>query len=55
MSDKPIWYEPHPVSDDRKAEILAQGYRILDSVFKPSDYEQSEEKPEKTARKKRGE
>lgn len=38
MSDK-IAYEPHPVSPERKAELRAQGFRILDIVFKPADGE----------------
>ena len=31
--ERPIWYEPHPVSPERKAEILAKGYRIIDAQF----------------------
>lgn len=38
MPDK-IAYEPHPVSRERKAELRAQGFRILDIVFKPADGE----------------
>lgn len=33
--DKPIHYEPHPVSAERKAELLAKGVRIVDAVFAP--------------------
>jgi len=29
------WYEPHPVSPARKAELMAAGYRILDAIFAP--------------------
>lgn len=36
MADKVI-YEPHPVSPERKAELRAQGYRIIDARFKPAD------------------
>ena len=32
-----IWYEPHPVTLERKAELRAQGYRIIDAAFKPAD------------------
>lgn len=28
-------YEPHPVSAERKAELRAQGYKILDARFAP--------------------
>lgn len=30
-----IIYEPHPVTPERKAELRAQGYRIIDAVFAP--------------------
>jgi len=33
-----IAYEPHPVSPDRKAELRAQGFKILDAVFAPEGY-----------------
>lgn len=32
---KPIHYEPHPVSQERKAELIAQGVRIVDALFAP--------------------
>jgi 4-hydroxy-3-methylbut-2-enyl diphosphate reductase IspH len=32
-----IIYEPHPVSPERKAELRAQGLKIIDAVFKPAD------------------
>lgn len=34
--DKPIAYEPHPVSPERKAELIAGGFRIVDVVFMPA-------------------
>lgn len=34
--DLPIWYEPHPVSPERKREITSQGYRIIDAQFDPA-------------------
>ncbi|MGT2493123.1 hypothetical protein ACU4GD_28085 [Cupriavidus basilensis] len=34
-----IWYEPHPVSPQRKAELRAMGLQIVDAIFKPEDYE----------------
>lgn len=36
MARKTI-YEPHPVSPERKAELQAQGYRILDARFAPAE------------------
>ena len=36
MSNKrPIHYEQHPVSRERKAALIAQGYRIVDAKFAP--------------------
>jgi len=32
---KPIKYEPHPVSPERKAELIAAGFKIIDARFKP--------------------
>lgn len=32
-----IAYEPHPVSPDRKAELRAQGFKIVDARFAPKD------------------
>ena len=32
-----IIYEPHPVSPERKAELRAQGFKIIDERFKPLD------------------
>ena len=32
-----VIYEPHPVSPERKAELRAAGYQILDARFKPAD------------------
>lgn len=34
MSEK-IAYEPHPVTPERKAELRAAGYKIIDAVFAP--------------------
>lgn len=38
MKDLKVIYEPHPVTPERKAQLRAQGYRILDAVFAPADY-----------------
>jgi hypothetical protein len=32
-----IAYEPHPVSPERKAELVAAGFKIMDIAFKPAD------------------
>ena len=45
MSNRPIHYEPHPVSRERKAELIAAGFRIVDAKFKPKDAPKAEEKP----------
>lgn len=45
---KPVIYEPHPVSPERKAELIAQGFRIIDARFAPND----EDKPKRRTRKK---
>ncbi len=37
MNERPIHYEPHPVSQERKAELLAKGVQIIDIKFKPKD------------------
>lgn len=34
---KTIVYEPHPISAERKAELVAQGFRIIDARFAPDD------------------
>ena len=32
---KKIIYEPHPVSVDRKIELIKAGFKIIDAIFKP--------------------
>lgn len=32
-----IHYEPHPVTPERKAELRAHGFKIIDARFKPLD------------------
>jgi hypothetical protein len=44
---RPIHYEPHPVSPERKAELIAQGVRIIDAIFAPADAEPVAEKPKR--------
>lgn len=33
-----IYYEPHPVSLERKRELRSQGYKIIDAAFAPADW-----------------
>jgi hypothetical protein len=44
---KKIIYEPHPVTPERKAELIAQGYKIIDAVFAPES-EKTKQEPKKT-------
>ena len=53
-----IIYEPHPVSPERKAELVSQGFKIIDAVFAPADAEEgsddksdAEETPKTKARR----
>jgi hypothetical protein len=32
---RPVHYEPHPVSRERKAELRARGFNIVDAKFAP--------------------
>ena len=50
--DKPIHYEPHPVSPERKAELVAKGVRIIDAVFAPAGHENPGEDSEPEGAKK---
>lgn len=49
MTDK-IAYEKHPVSPERKKELRAQGYKILDLRFKPADLPVEAEKPKRATK-----
>lgn len=57
MAYKKIAYEPHPVSPERKRELNAQGFKIVDIAFKPDDAEpaqevqQTEQEPVRRGRK----
>lgn len=50
---RPIWYEPHPVTPERKAELREQGFQILDAVFAPPGHQQ-EEAAQQATNKRRG-
>ena len=40
-----IAYEPHPVTPERKAELRAQGFKIIDARFAPEGHAQDEAQP----------
>ena len=50
-----IAYEPHPVTPERKAELVAQGFKIIDARFKHADAEpakaEAEPAPQRRSRK----
>ena len=47
MAEQKIIYEKHPVSAERKAELRAQGYKIIDARFDPDPkVDQSKRKAE---------
>ena len=56
MKERPIIYEPHPVSPERKAELKAAGYRIIDARFAPPDLQAEPERAQtkRSRRVKRG-
>lgn len=45
---KKIAYVKHPVSDELKAEIIKQGYKIIDAQFAPKGEPLYGEKPKAT-------
>lgn len=52
---KKIIYEQHPLSEQRKRELMESGYKIIDARFAPDDYvhpdakQQRKQKPPLTA------
>jgi hypothetical protein len=40
--DEKVVYEKHPVTAERKAELRQKGYKIIDALFAPDDYEHPE-------------
>lgn len=46
-----IIYEPHPVTPERKAELVGQGFKIIDVIFAPAEIEKTEIKPKRLKRK----
>jgi hypothetical protein len=45
-----VIYEPHPVSPERKRELVSQGYRIIDAKFAPEGHKPAQ-KSESGAKK----
>ena len=41
--ERPIAWEKHPVSPERKAELRAKGFQIIDAAFMPDGYENTVE------------
>ena len=35
--EKKVIYEQHPVSAERKAELVGKGFKIVDAVFAPAE------------------
>jgi hypothetical protein len=50
---KPIAYEPHPVTPERKAELVAAGFKIIDAQHKPDDEQDATPEPVKRGRKQK--
>ena len=46
--ERNIWYEIHPVTPQRKAELRAAGYKVLDAVFKPEGHQDQRADSEST-------
>lgn len=42
-----IVYEKHPVSNERKAELRKNGFKIVDIAYKPHNHTETIEKPKK--------
>ena len=35
MNERVVWYEPHPITQERKRELVGLGYKIIDARFAP--------------------
>lgn len=49
--EREVIYEPHPVSPERKAELVGAGYQIIDEQFAPEGYEHPDAAAAKPAAK----
>lgn len=47
-----IIYEPHPVSPERKAELVAQGFKIIDARFAPAEEKPADAAPRRQRKAK---
>lgn len=45
MSEQKIAYEQHPISPERKQELINKGYKILDEKFDPEPKTEKNKKP----------
>jgi hypothetical protein len=39
MKAKPIKYVKHPITQEQKAKLIAEGYKIIDEAYKPAESE----------------
>lgn len=53
--EKTVHYEKHPVTAERKAELVAAGYQIVDIAYAPEGWKPEAKKDEKKAKKSEGE
>lgn len=52
QAEKTVHYEKHPVSAERKAELVAAGYQIFDITYAPEDWKAEAKKDDKKVAKK---
>lgn len=50
--ERPIAWEKHPVSPERKAELRAKGFQIIDAAFMPEGFEKPADDSEPEGAKK---
>lgn len=49
--ERTIIYVEHPVTAERKKELISKGYQIIDARFAPEDYEHPEQKADAAKKK----
>lgn len=47
MKTKPIKYVKHPITPEQKASLIAEGFKIVDEIYKPVEVEVEAEKPKR--------
>ena len=52
QAEKTVHYEKHPVSAERKAELVAAGYQIFDITYAPEGWKAEAKKDDKKDDKK---